>query len=97
LFRAEIQQEPFEPGYVKKVKEATARQFSMDEEDIGYFVTEEPVSNNAYNPDHDRIKILTRKGELLDVSKASDQLNISILSTTTQKYLLSYPKDLIIP
>jgi len=96
LFRAEIQHEPFKPEYVQLIKETTASQYGLAERDIGYFVTEEPVSNKAYNPDHDRIKIQTRKEALLDVSDASEQLNISILSTKTRKYLLSYPKDLII-
>jgi len=94
LFRAELRNRPFDPAYVAKIRQAVVRTYGIGEEDTGYFVTEEAVSNNAYNPGHDRIKIKTREGELLDVSEASDQLNISILSTPTQKYLLSYPKEL---
>ncbi|NQV01786.1 MAG: HD domain-containing protein [Bacteroidia bacterium] len=93
LFRAELQNKPFDPAYVISIRENAARTFGITEEETDYLVTEEAVSNNAYNPDHDRIKIRTREGELLDVSKASDQLNISILSTRTQKHLLSYPKE----
>ncbi|MFH1936299.1 MAG: phosphohydrolase, partial [Bacteroidota bacterium] len=95
LFRAELRNKPFNPAHVANIREAVVRTFGITEEETDYIVTEEPVYNNAYNPDHDRIKIRTREGELLDVSKASDQLNISILSTPTQKYLLSYPKELM--
>lgn len=94
LFRSELRSKPFDPAYVHKIREKAARTFGISEEETSYLITEEAVSNNAYNPDHDRIKIQTREGDLLDVSKASDQLNISILSTRTQKYLLSYPKEL---
>ncbi len=94
LFRAEIRHKPFDPAYVEKIKAATAERFSLKDDEVGFFVTEELVSNDAYNPDHDRIKIRTREGDLLDISEASEQLNISILSTRSEKYLLSYPKDL---
>jgi len=94
LFRAEIQHKPFSKTYIEKVKAATARKFNLHDDEIGFFVSEEIVSNDAYNPDHDRIKIRTQEGDLLDVSKASEQLNISVLSSRSEKYLLSYPKDL---
>ena len=94
LFRAEIRHKPFDPSYVEKIKTATAEKFRLNDDEVGFFVSEELVSNNAYNPDHDRITIRTRDGDLLDVSEASEQLNISILSTRSEKYLLSYPKDL---
>jgi hypothetical protein len=53
------------------------------------------VTNNAYNPEHDRIRIQLPGNELVDVSEASDQLNISVLSTPVTKYLLCYPKNLL--
>lgn len=93
LFRAELQSRPFDVNYVAAIKEKTALKFGITPEETDYLVTEEAVSNNAYNPDHDRIKIYTREGEILDVSRASEQLNISILSSRTQKHLLSYPKE----
>jgi len=94
LFRADIQHKPFNQAYVDKIKSATAESFKLNNDEVGFFVSEELVSNDAYNPDHDRIKIKTQEGDLLDVSEASEQLNISILSTRSEKYLLSYPKDL---
>ena len=94
LFRAEIQHKPFDPAYVERIKSLTADKFKLTDEEVSFFVTEELVSNDTYNPDHDRINIQTREGDLLDVSQASEQLNISILSTRSEKYLLSYPKDL---
>jgi hypothetical protein len=96
LFRAELRNQPFDPAYVATIRESAANSFGIKPEDTGYLVTEEAVSNESYNPDHDRIKIRTRDGELLDISKSSDQLNISILSTRTKKYLLAYPKELTV-
>jgi len=96
LYKVEIQNEPFDPEYVASLKEKTAAQFRLREEEIGYFLVEGTVTNNAYNPEHDRIRIQFRNNELVDVSEASDQLNISVLSTPVSKYLLCYPKNLVI-
>ena len=95
LYKVEIQNEPFDPEYVASLKEKTAAQFRLKEEEISYFLVEGTVTNNAYNPEHDRIRIQFRNNELVDVSEASDQLNISVLSTPVSKYLLCYPKNLV--
>jgi len=92
LFRVEMQAEPFDPGYIQKILDETARLFSLTPEETGYFVVQDRVTNNAYNPLHDRIRILLRDNRLLDVAEASEQLNISVLSSPVSKYILCYPK-----
>jgi hypothetical protein len=94
LYKVELRNEPFEAQYIASLKEKTATLFRLKKEEIGYFVVEGTVTNNAYNPVHDRILIQYPNNELVDVSKASDQLNISVLSTPVNKYLLCYPKNL---
>ncbi|TRZ74304.1 MAG: HD domain-containing protein [Bacteroidetes bacterium] len=95
LYKVEIQNEPFDVQYLASLKEKTIAQFRLKEEEVSYFVVEGTVTNNAYNPEHDRIRIQFRNNELVDVSEASDQLNISVLSTPVSKYLLCYPKNLV--
>ena len=95
LYKVEVQNEPFDMQYLASLKEKTAAQFRLKEEDVSYFLVEGTVTNNAYNPKHDRIRIQFRNNELVDVSEASDQLNISVLSTPVSKYLLCYPKNLV--
>ncbi len=68
----------------------------LTEEETGYFVIEDTVANNAYNPDSDKIRLLYKDERTRDVSEASDQLNISMLSTTVRKHLLGYPKNISI-
>jgi HD superfamily phosphohydrolase len=95
LYKVEIQNEPFDTGYVASLKDKTAAQFHLSEEEIEYFLVEGTLTNNAYNPKHDKIRIQFRNKELIDISEASDQLNISVLSTPVNKYLLCYPKNLV--
>jgi uncharacterized protein len=97
LYKVEIQNEPFDRNYVADLKEKTVSLFGLeDEKDTGYFIVEGTVTNNAYNPEHDRIRIWLRNNELVDVSEASDQLNISVLSAPVNKHLLCYSKNVVV-
>jgi hypothetical protein len=95
LYKVEIQNAPFDPVYLKMIRDTAKKHFHLKEEELVYFVVEGSVTNNAYNPAQDKIKIRFKNNELIDVSEASDQLNISVLSTPVSKNLLCYPKNLI--
>ena len=47
--------------------------------------------NKAYNEQKQNINLLLKNGSILDLSKASDNLNISALATPVEKYFLCYP------
>jgi HD superfamily phosphohydrolase len=96
LFRVEMQADPFDPAYVQTIRNETAKRLSINEEEAGYFVVQDLVTNNAYNPQHDRIRIQLRDGSLLDVAEASEQLNISVLSSPVSKHFLCYPKVVVV-
>ncbi len=61
--------------------------------DAVYFVFTGEISNQAYNKKKP-IKILTRKGKLKDIAKASDQLNLQALSKPVTKHFICYPKKM---
>jgi uncharacterized protein len=94
LYKIEIQNEPFPAAYSGAIRLQTAKALNLTENETGYFVIEDNVANNAYNPNVDKIKLLFKDNHLKDVSEASDQLNITMLATTVRKYLLGYPKNL---
>lgn len=94
LFRVEMQNEPFDPAYVEGVRAETEKMLSLAPGEAGYFVIGDQVTNNAYNPKVDRIRILLRDNRLLDVAEASEQLNLSVLSTPVSKHILCYPKGI---
>ena len=63
----------------------------VDEELVKHFVYTDKLTNSAYNDSKEHINLLMKSGEIIDVSKASDNLNISALSKPVDKYFLSYP------
>nr|NQU89029.1 HD domain-containing protein [Bacteroidota bacterium] len=92
LFRTEIQNKPFTQHQIDGLLEEVSDYYGITREDASYFVFTSIARNSAYNPENDQINILYRDGTIQDVARASDQLNIEILSRTVTKYFLCYPK-----
>ncbi len=92
LFRAELQNEPFKPDYIDEIKnKVTANLWDYLHEDYN-MVFEGIITNNAYDPESDKIKILYRNGVSVDIAEASEQINVSVLSKSAMKHFLCYPK-----
>jgi HD superfamily phosphohydrolase len=91
LFKIEISKEQFSDDRIKLEKELVKKQFNLEEDEIDFFVYTDILSNNAYNQNKQNINMLMKNGEIVDLSKASDNLNISALASPVEKYFLCYP------
>jgi len=94
LYKVLIQNEPFLPSFIEAIRMETIKNFRVSNDELKYFLVEDVVTNNAYNLNDDKIKIMFKDNSLMDVSEASDQLNISVLSSTVSKHVLCYPKNI---
>lgn len=92
LYKVEIQQKKFENSIIADVKQKFAKKMKLNEQEIGYFVFQNYIENNAYNPKKDKINILMKNNTFRDISEAADTLNISSLSRPVKKWFLCYPK-----
>jgi len=68
-------------------------ELNLSEEEAAYFVFKGEISNQAYN-ENQPIKIVNKRGNLEDIVKASDQLNLQALSKPVIKYFICYPKKM---
>ncbi|WP_198938347.1 HD domain-containing protein [Tenacibaculum holothuriorum] len=93
LLRIELQNEPITDSYIKKLHKKLKEKFQLNKEELEYFMFQGSVKNQAYNPELP-VKILTKKGKLKDIAKASDQLNLQALTKPVIKYYVCYPKSL---
>jgi HD superfamily phosphohydrolase len=91
LFKIEISQTKFTDADIEKIKLKISGELNITIDESAYFVYSDMLTNNAYNDEKENINLITKKGEVLDVSKASDNLNISALSSPVEKYFLCYP------
>lgn len=91
LFKIEVSKEPFSPDRIQLEKELIRDQFKLNGDEVDFFVYSDILSNNAYNQNKQNINMLMKNGEIIDLTKASDNLNISALASPVEKYFLCYP------
>lgn len=92
LFKIEVAKTPFTEERIVEIKAAVKQKLDLTDEEVAYFVHSDVLTNNAYNETKENINLVLKSGKVVDVSLASDNLNISALSTPVEKYFLSYPK-----
>lgn len=93
LFHIELSKTPFEKSKVEALKTDYINKLRLNYEDISYFVFTDKVSTYTYKPDSERINILYKNGDILNIAQASDQLNVDALSKEISKYFLCFPKN----
>jgi uncharacterized protein len=94
LYKVELQNAKVATAYKNNLLNKALIKYKISKADAVYFVFTEKVNNSAYNANKFNINILMNNGQLIDVAKASDQLNLQSLSKTVTKYFICYPKDL---
>ena len=94
LYKIEMQNSAFTESRINELKEKGKKHFSLNDDEIKYFVFSDSISNHTYVPSDNRITILFNNGSISDISEASDILNISVLSKVVKKHFLCYPKEL---
>ena len=88
LFKTTISKESFTPELVQSVQKQISEKLAISVEDTSYFMRCEKLVNNAYDEKYKQINIKLRNGEIMDLAKASDNLNIAALATPVEKYYL---------
>lgn len=91
LFKIEISKEKFTEERIADVKKYVSEKMDLTENELQHYVYSERLTNKAYNINRENINLLMKDGSVVDVSDASDNLNISALSNPVEKYFLCYP------
>ena len=92
LLKIKMRQEPFSSQEISEKNKIVMSQYKLSNEEASYFVFSDAISNQAYSMEKDTINLLMKNGTVVDVAKASDQLNLEALSEKVVKYYLCYPK-----
>jgi HD superfamily phosphohydrolase len=96
LWHIEISNQAFDDHELGFMKQRICNHLNLTPEEASYFVISDSVSNNAYKPGDDKINLLYRDGSMIDIADAADQLNISVLSNTVEKFFMCYPKECVL-
>ncbi|MDB9922352.1 HD domain-containing protein [Polaribacter sp.] len=93
LLKVEIQQAHFSEADIDAKISELKSTMNLSDSEARYFVFQMKIQNQAYNPSMP-IKILNKNGELKDIAKASDQLNLQALTKPVIKHFFCYPKQM---
>ncbi len=93
LLKVKVKTKPFPIQKIKEERAKLIEKFNISEEEASYFVFTGKLENQAYSMEKDTINLLKKNGNIIDVAKASDQLNLEALSKSVVKYYLCYPKN----
>lgn len=101
LFRVKLENERIPLDLKKQTYEQIKSQLKLadravKENEIDYFLSYGVITNSAYFSDEQKILILKKNGQILDVAHASDLPNIKALTKMVKKYYLCYPKNIIL-
>ena len=91
LLKVKIANTSFDFEQVNKIRETHQKKLGLNEDEIKYFVFQEQMINNAYDPRKDTIKIKYKDGTVKDITDASDNLNVSALAKPVTKHYLFAP------
>ncbi len=92
LLKVKIKNKPFKPKNINSHTDQIKNIYDLSAEEASYFVFTGAISNQAYNIDKQAIKVLYKSGKIVDIVKASDLLNLKVLSKPVTKYYICYPK-----
>lgn len=96
LFKINLVNEPFSGKEIEQLRSKALKKLQVPEEDLEYFFSTGKISNYGYL-EKDRISILTKKGEVVDVATAADLPNIKVMSKIVEKHYVCVAKSLILP
>lgn len=92
LFKTTMRTTPYSEDEVDQIVQATAKQMRISAKEAEMLVISGSIANKAYEPQTDKIWICSREEKVRDITEASDQLNLNVLSESTQKFYLTHPK-----
>ena len=93
LLKIKLKSKPISSEKLIERRKLLMDKYKLTESEASYFVFSGEISNQAYDMNNETINLLTKAGKVVDVAKASDQLNLEALSKKVVKYYLCYPKS----
>jgi uncharacterized protein len=92
LFQIILSNDPIKKSSIDKIRTAVSKQYQTLRAESSYLFSYGTVSNEAYT-EGQKINMLTKGGELVDIAHASDLPNIKALSKIVKKNYLCWPKN----
>jgi len=93
LFKVELKEQKYSKEKIKNLREKITQILDISFKGSKYLVINGIASNEAYISKENKIYILTKKQQTLDIAQASDLPNIKALRKIVKKYYLCWFKE----
>lgn len=94
IFRIEMSNTAFSKERIQQTLKKVQDYYDLPPNEAKSFVGNGRISNEAYISSGQKINILTKNGELIDIAKATELPNIKAMSKIVTKYYLCCPKEI---
>ncbi|MBL7923577.1 MAG: HD domain-containing protein [Bacteroidia bacterium] len=95
LYKIRMRKDPYSDLDTTNYRKTAMNAFRLSEEESHYFAFKGSISNSAYDPKGEPIRILYRDGSSIELSAASDQMEVAVLSSAIQKHFICVLPELI--
>ncbi|MBK7887487.1 MAG: HD domain-containing protein [Bacteroidetes bacterium] len=95
LYKIRLQKDAFTESALTPFQQSALLKFNIRKSEAHYFAFIGSISNNAYDPSGEPIQILFRDGSSIELSIASDQMGVAVLSSMIQKHFICVLPELI--
>ncbi len=93
LFRIQLSNDPLTKTNIRALRHRIADDMGLLRSESRYMVSHGELTNKAYIETSQKINILTKKGQVIDIAEAADLPNIKAISKIVKKYYLCSPKN----
>ena len=93
LLKLKLKDEPISKKIIENKKTVFKEKYQLQQDETEYFIFDGKVSSKAYNHSEQKIKLLTHKGKVVDISTVSEQFQSKFITDDVTKYYLCYPKE----
>ncbi len=94
LYKIYIQKEAICTNVIAEKTRKAMKIFSVTEKETEYFVFTGTISNSAYNPAEEEIKILFKDGNLSTLTEVSEQMDVAVLSRPVLKNYFCFMEEI---
>lgn len=82
--------------YTKEIVDKLSHTTGLNKKDLKYYVDKGKISNAAYIKTSQKIKLLKKTGDVIDIANATDLPNIKAMSRIVSKHYITWANDLLL-
>lgn len=88
LYKIKLRKDPFSISDADLFRKEAMHRYGISDNEAAFFAFSGSISNSAYDPAGAPIQILFRDGSSIDLTAASDQMEVAVLSSPVHRHFL---------